>query len=487
MSAAKTLLAASILLGPAPSRAGWFSSDKPPLQGQFDELMDLIDETGAAGADTSAFKEASDRARALVERNKIPEAGKVLAEAAKALRKGKARGPGSASPMPEDWSWAERLSPSEQMEPLPNEFSLVASERDYSNLQSFLEAARAKGIIVRRAGAADYSTLKRSRIVVVAGNPGSDDGVGPFLRRLLVGAELDPIAKGERMFLVANAFRPRQTVVVFSAPRPRDIGRLAMENGSSVFSRVEPPPVQSRSPRLLKLRTALSEDGVHWVPEDRPVMSGASAPRALKAEGGIRLYFMDGFIRWPDCAFSEDGLSWRLERFRIRGLGYDGEGIENPDVLELPGGSFRLYFSPGPKGTGLLSAVSPNGVHFTPEPGVRFKGKRPAFHKAVCVGTLVRLYYMEEDADRIQTAVSRDGGLTFKKEASLDLRSSGSFDLVETDDGWRLYYGRSGNPAIASSRDGISWKDEGAASFPGADPSVVRLGNGRWRMFYTAR
>jgi hypothetical protein len=71
-------------------------------------------------------------------------------------------------------------------------------------------------------------------------------------------------------------------------------------------------------------------------------------------------------------AISSDGLNFTWEpgeRLHSTGTGDEIEGIRNQNVVLLPDGSFRMYYSANHK---AWSAVSTDGLNFTREAGVRF-------------------------------------------------------------------------------------------------------------------
>jgi hypothetical protein len=71
-------------------------------------------------------------------------------------------------------------------------------------------------------------------------------------------------------------------------------------------------------------------------------------------------------------AISDDGLNFAWEsgeRLHYSGTGDEASGIRNQNVVLLPNGTFRMYYAAGGK---VLSAVSPDGLSFSRESGVRY-------------------------------------------------------------------------------------------------------------------
>ena len=201
-------------------------------------------------------------------------------------------------------------------------------------------------------------------------------------------------------------------------------------------------------------------------------------------------------------------------------------GAVSPNVVPLPGGRYRMYYTqltprPGhPSGANdydnctarILSAVSADGSSWTPEPGVRLSPRdggagefRVVSSDVVPIpggGGRLRMYFeccpgTQEGGSTIRSAVS-DDGLDWKLEPGERLES-GSFNaprLLHLDDGTcRLYCSdRNGGIASALSDDGgltfrmepgkrieqeLSY--EAATAFA---PEVLRIDSGGYRMYY---
>ena len=199
-------------------------------------------------------------------------------------------------------------------------------------------------------------------------------------------------------------------------------------------------------------------------------------PNAISLpEGGYRLYYYSGEPERraqgvTGCivsSFSEDGEAWTREPgLRVDAHAPDAENRTLcPDVVSLPQGGYRMYYQAhSATGRGVvLSSCSANGLDWTREEGVRF-----AVSNAVC----------------------------------------GSPRCVPLEDGrWRLYCHEypdeptgtgihTDNHVISAiSADGLDWvRDEGICLDNGgplqsqkvSEPCVVRLPDGRFRMFYEA-
>src|SRR3989344_2575609 len=175
-----------------------------------------------------------------------------------------------------------------------------------------------------------------------------------------------------------------------------------------------------------------------------------------------------------------------------------------PFIHKLKDGRVRLYYC---ENSGILSAISNDGLTFTKEQGVRIS-PGTGFELQVCDPTMVdlldgkmRMYYKGADSQsggpgqsihKIYSAISSDG-LTFTKEG---LR----IDSEQTDDrGWasvpeafrlsdgrvRLYYVSdsvvSGHGIVSAiSSDGFTFTKEDTKLTGYVDPSITTLPDGRY-------
>ena len=201
-------------------------------------------------------------------------------------------------------------------------------------------------------------------------------------------------------------------------------------------------------------------------------------------------------------------------------------GAVSPNVVPLPGGGYRMYYTQLTPRPGhsvrrqrlrqlhrpILSAVSADGASWTPEPGVRLSPRNGGAGEFRVVspdvvpipggGGRLRMYFeccpgTQGGGSTIRSAVS-DDGLDWKLEPGERLES-GSYNaprLLHLDDGTcRLYCSdRSGGIASALSYDGgLTFRMEpgkrieqelpyeAATAFA---PEVLRIESGGYRMYY---
>ena len=217
-------------------------------------------------------------------------------------------------------------------------------------------------------------------------------------------------------------------------------------------------------------------------------------------------------------AVSSDGLIWTKEPGIRVGIGqYAGWGVSSPEVVRLPDGTYRMYYT-GHQTQNvydnyrILSATSSDGINWTQELGIRINNdgqydSRYAYAPDIIVlpdGTY-RMYYtglVSGSWYRILSAVSSDG-LSWTKESGVRIPPAfnvTSGDTIILSDGtYRMYYsvhgGTSGGAMIISavSSDGLTWIKEsgirvdngGIYDFWGAaGPHIVELPDGTYRMYY---
>ncbi len=174
-----------------------------------------------------------------------------------------------------------------------------------------------------------------------------------------------------------------------------------------------------------------------------------------------------------------------------------------PLAWPLPDGSVRLYYCGGGGPPGIVSALSQDGLSFTPEEGSRVA----PVDQMVCDPSIVeagdglRMYFKEQvprdpeepPIQRVWSATSSDG-LNWQVEGqrlALEEECSdfvGVPSAVALPDGRvRLYFVCNAiNSAMASaiSDDGLNFEFEGILLKKAVDPDVHLLPDGTYRLFY---
>jgi hypothetical protein len=262
--------------------------------------------------------------------------------------------------------------------------------------------------------------------------------------------------------------------------------------------------------RIWLLILATTALGQEWTKEPGVRVGTGNVPFVYPAEGGgYRLYFcgQGGIV----SALSSDGLEFRMEAGVRVMRGCD------PSLVKLDDGRFRMYYKipTGPGGPGqsvhkAYSAVSADGVNFVDE-GLRLESEGTIDRGWVSVPEVVRTF---DGKWRMYDVSARDGivnmvvsamsedGLRFEREEGVRLHGIVDPAIVQLDNGQYWMFGMVGIGSApgtplrmrsATSADGLEFVwDEGDILRSGGaddrngvfDPTVVALGEGRYRMYY---
>lgn len=263
-----------------------------------------------------------------------------------------------------------------------------------------------------------------------------------------------------------------------------------------------------RGPWWDRVRVAESRDGLNFTDLNTTVLEKASVPEAVvDRDGNVWLFFVDGDLdRWVErveaggpfgtglmslgAAKSADGIHFERVEMEIKNVNA-GKNVD-PDIVVAPDGLFHLYYlgvpaaelapgtadparAPGPHKFYL--ATSRDLVHWEQQ-GVAWTGPHGGADPAVYCDAK-RWFILGGGA-----GVSDDGGRTF---TPISMRTGpwGQPDVIAVNGGFRVFYSTLNGIRSAFSADGVNWEDEeGVRARGGADPSVVRMKDGSWRMYY---
>lgn len=252
-----------------------------------------------------------------------------------------------------------------------------------------------------------------------------------------------------------------------------------------------PPPGSqpgANGPWMHRVMSATSSDGLIWVKDDRIISDQASVPDAIvDNDGNIRVYYVDWYNGHViSVALSQDGVNWIYKKTSIAGEVAPTLSLAavDPDIVLLSGGGYRLYYMYA--GT-IYSATSNYGINFVKEDGVRFQGEAGETWMdpdVVKMGDVWRMFTWKAigDASQVISTVSSDG-LSFTKEN--ELTTVGNISCtIPVAGGYRMYYVGGGGVSSAFSSDGVSWTGEGLRLEGAADPAVIKLSDGTYKMFY---
>lgn len=124
-------------------------------------------------------------------------------------------------------------------------------------------------------------------------------------------------------------------------------------------------PFPDEGPWNNRILIAVSDDGIKWEKLYRIISDYASVPDVIvDEEGYVRVYYIDFANKGITLARSKDLSNW--EYIRVEGIEHSWE---DPSIVMLPDGRFRLYASLSEEGVQrkIVSAISRDGIHFKPE------------------------------------------------------------------------------------------------------------------------
>jgi len=279
--------------------------------------------------------------------------------------------------------------------------------------------------------------------------------------------------------------------------------------GESPTTTPPPPTTTSGGPPLPpglphRILSAVSDDGLVWVKDNRIVSDRASVPDAVFDGENIRVYFAKWGIR---VAMSSDGVNWQEKEVSISGIP-EGMGAVDPDIVLLPDGTYRMYYYENPMGEGDPAMIpGPHSIYVaTSEDGINFRREREVYARewitdpdVIQMDDIWRMFVSE--GGRTTSAVSRDDGWSFTFEHELETIDGGVTCTIAVPGGYRMYYHSPEIPPriySAFSVDGVSWvKDPGVrvkAGEPGSpdengaeSATVIRMPDGSYRMYYVSR
>lgn len=238
-----------------------------------------------------------------------------------------------------------------------------------------------------------------------------------------------------------------------------------------------------------QILSAVSPDSAHWTLEGKVLFDHASVPDAvITQDKTIFLYFVDASEgHFLGGAKSKDlGKTW--ERFRVTIDGKERTDAVDPCPVLLEDGKIRLYYFGNFGLPGRMmdvehkfySAISEDGVHFKEE-GICLSA--PQITDPDVVKTEDGWKMFVSKGRELLSATSTDGK-NFTLDGITVSRAGAISDTIAVDGGYRTYISSRGIMSQFT-KDFSSWKEEGTCiSQNAADPSVIQLPDGTYKMFY---
>jgi hypothetical protein len=258
---------------------------------------------------------------------------------------------------------------------------------------------------------------------------------------------------------------------------------------------------------------------LYWTKEVGDRVREATSSCTLFIDGEYWMFYTGDGIR---LAKSRDGLSFKDQGTVISS---EKRGVaSNPAVFKTMDGRYRMLYEVEEEGgmswvggfwrsipgnRRLYSAVSDDLINWSREEGVRFQDYSDSGKPGELFTSVPEVIRLDDRTLRMyyttglysSTALSFDDGLTWVKES--DIRFGGmvvlDLEIVRLPEGaYKLFFVTASDPEFsrqwvksASSADGVNFTvDYGDRVIPSTgnsnvvDPDVVRLRDGRYRMYY---
>jgi hypothetical protein len=245
-------------------------------------------------------------------------------------------------------------------------------------------------------------------------------------------------------------------------------------------------------------------------------LSGVSFALLELPSGELRAYWMGGEHGMAAATSSDGGLTWTMEQdFNPPRPGPDQVMTSNPWVFLTTDNRFRMIYEiqDQDRNRRLYSAISDDGLNFQPE-GIVMSGDQDDMTQSpnpeedsvifLSVPTGLRLadgglrMYFVSAGDRIRSAVSRDDGLTWERDAGVRMLDAvdpclttlpnGGYRMFYVD--WREEY-RTKRIWFADSLDGLTFVEQGLIAWTEdkdtalIDPEIYIAPQGSPRLFYS--
>ncbi len=247
------------------------------------------------------------------------------------------------------------------------------------------------------------------------------------------------------------------------------------------------------------LYLARSTDGQTFKTSNKPIIRFAAAPTLVRLRDGHLLAVFEHYPRTDQRRFGglavaiskDNGKTWTDPKpLNIRGLSRRAGRPRGPALAVRPDGRLRLVFvCEDRRGRRAVSCAESSG-----DPAFRMRGRLKLSGGLVAVDDLVVLY-VDAKCHLFGTRRGKSGiryhalgtsGRRFDRLDDVPTAESGTQGCaLAIDGGYRFYATSPVGILSATSADAESWKRDTGLRVPGgADPAVVRLGDGSFLMLY---
>ncbi|MCL5407694.1 MAG: hypothetical protein M1429_04320 [Patescibacteria group bacterium] len=276
----------------------------------------------------------------------------------------------------------------------------------------------------------------------------------------------------------------------------------AISSPPPVTKNSDQPKVSSKNnpngPYYHQIYAATSTDGLAWNKQNKLLFDHASVPGAVLKNNKIYLYFVDasGDEDQLSMVVSTDNGRTFGEREKVKVQDTPTYAIVDPHP-ELVDGKIHLYYFSNPMTPDqkkepevfrIYSAISNDGINFD-NPQMAFENPVLITDPDVFETSKDWRMFISEGTKLILT-ISTDGGITFKKDENFSWNKGGVCDTAKIGDTFRTFYcGEGGIKSATGAENGKLTTEDGVRLSADAgqiicDPSIIKLENGSYLMFY---
>ncbi len=221
------------------------------------------------------------------------------------------------------------------------------------------------------------------------------------------------------------------------------VGDTSETDLGAIDAEVLTPPVgpadyseeESDGPGPRRILLARSVDGVHYVRDNVVLTDQGNTPNMLVLPSGRILIYYTGYHLVDDkdniaVAVSDDnGSTWSYYYAAMNGFGANHPPIGDPDIVQLPDGSFRMYITNGSSDQtiDIISNVSADGFNFEWE-GIALdnEGQNRKDSLTQRIGDDYFMYVLQSNDGWMALATSDNGtSFSYDNVASRDMNTGG--------------------------------------------------------------
>jgi len=265
------------------------------------------------------------------------------------------------------------------------------------------------------------------------------------------------------------------------------------------------PLPDPNGPFFHKVYLATSNDGINFERTGQLIMDKSSVPDIVEAYGVLFIYAVDGAER-SNSGFMiarsfDEGKTWEQGSLQMKS-GESFTGAVDPQVVLTSEGKIRLFYlklvaqtAMNPQGqiidkeklASIRSAISEDGVSFTPENGARFETTDFVTTDPDVIRIGNRWFMYLSKGPELVAATSADGD-NFSLLQSIRANGSVSKTVSVAENQYRQFYCSKDGIKSAISADGLGWQEEAGFRLAAqgeiiCDPSPIKIDD-KWLLIY---